>query len=432
MKENIRPERPDEEEAPELSGELWSLAELCWGQDPKKRPTAEDVHEILMRIPILPKVVNPIPTQSPPTKLAPKNGAEAFPLSPLDLSVVSNLSSIASPLSVRMAPTSPRSKFSQKREMVKHSRSGPSPGPHVIELTGLTRSVMCVVYSSDGQRIASCSYDLTVRVWDAKTGRITLDALLKGYSTHVNSVAFSPDDTQMAYGDTKGVTLLWDVDSGELVENHLPTPEEVNQVAFTPDGTKLACAADNGIYVWNAENLHLICGPVGQTGVCCFAFSPNGRHVLSCSDKPPIRMLDAKTGKSLETVIPGLDDVIYDATFSPDGTRILAASRDGSVRVFQAKTGVASAEYYGHSGAVYAAAYSPDGRFVASVGEDKTVQVWEATTGGLVRVLNGHQDKIYAVVFSPDGSRILTASLDKTIRQWLWDQTDATLPLKGF
>lgn len=143
-------------------------------------------------------------------------------------------------------------------------------------------------------------------------------------------------------------------------------------------------------------------------------------------------MLDAKTGKSLETVIPGLDDVIYDATFSPDGTRILAASRDGSVRVFQAKTGVASAEYYGHSGAVYAAAYSPDGRFVASVGEDKTVQVWEATTGGLVRVLNGHQDKIYAVVFSPDGSRILTASLDKTIRQWLWDQTDATLPLKGF
>jgi hypothetical protein len=42
-RKDIRPERPDVEEAPQLSDAIWELAENCWVKDAKQRPTAGDV-----------------------------------------------------------------------------------------------------------------------------------------------------------------------------------------------------------------------------------------------------------------------------------------------------------------------------------------------------------------------------------------------------
>ncbi|KAJ6478345.1 kinase-like protein, partial [Mycena sanguinolenta] len=36
----LRPDRPDTDDSPKLTDRLWKLAERCWVQDPKARPTA--------------------------------------------------------------------------------------------------------------------------------------------------------------------------------------------------------------------------------------------------------------------------------------------------------------------------------------------------------------------------------------------------------
>lgn len=46
---DVRPERPDEADAPELSDEIWDLAERCWTRNPKERLTAPVVCEDLAR-----------------------------------------------------------------------------------------------------------------------------------------------------------------------------------------------------------------------------------------------------------------------------------------------------------------------------------------------------------------------------------------------
>ena len=50
MVRDVRPERPDDEDAPHLSDEIWELAEKCWVKEPKDRPTASAVCNTLSHL----------------------------------------------------------------------------------------------------------------------------------------------------------------------------------------------------------------------------------------------------------------------------------------------------------------------------------------------------------------------------------------------
>ena len=65
------------------------------------------------------------------------------------------------------------------------------PNPHVAP-------VSCTASSADGRRIASGSYDGTIRIWDA--ARREVIAILEA-SGLVNGIAFSPDGRTIASGE---------------------------------------------------------------------------------------------------------------------------------------------------------------------------------------------------------------------------------------
>jgi hypothetical protein len=43
VKQHVRPERPDNCEAPQLTDEVWQLVERCWVSDPRKRPISDTI-----------------------------------------------------------------------------------------------------------------------------------------------------------------------------------------------------------------------------------------------------------------------------------------------------------------------------------------------------------------------------------------------------
>lgn len=47
---DVRPERPEDDEAPGLTDAVWELAEACWIKDPKRRPTASAASEMVAQI----------------------------------------------------------------------------------------------------------------------------------------------------------------------------------------------------------------------------------------------------------------------------------------------------------------------------------------------------------------------------------------------
>jgi WD40 repeat protein len=108
-----------------------------------------------------------------------------------------------------------------------------------------------VAFSPDGHRIVSGSYDNTVRVWDADTGK-PVGQPLTGHIMAVLSVAFSPDGKLIASGSMDNSVRLWDAVTGRPVGQPLPGHTAfVFSVVFSPDGTTIVSGGgDNTLRVW--------------------------------------------------------------------------------------------------------------------------------------------------------------------------------------
>ncbi len=194
--------------------------------------------------------------------------------------------------------------------------------------------------SPDGRRVGGSSYDAGTKVWgaivwDAATGELL--ASHRGHRDHINRVVFSPDGRRVLTSSFDFTAQLWDATTGATVAPPLRHGSWVLNAAFSPDGRRVVTgSADGTARVWDAETGQPVTPPlqhggwvgilgwVGQVG-----FSPDGRYVSTVAGTA-VQVWDATTG---EPITPPLKAVSA-PVFSADSRRVITGGGDQTVRVW--------------------------------------------------------------------------------------------------
>ncbi len=250
----------------------------------------------------------------------------------------------------------------------------------------------------------------------------------KGY---IRGIAYSPDGTQMAVSTRIGI-WIYDARTGETL--NLITGKRPNSVicaAYSPDGkTIVSGGEEDTVQIWNAhtgKNIKTFTLKE-QEYIGYIKYSPDGKTIATRGEESTIELWNPHTGKHFKT-LAGHEkpDTFYEGhpdmpiasfAYSPDGKTIVSGGGDKTVRLWDAHTGENIRTLTGHTEAGLEVAYSPDGGTIVSASRDKTVRLWDINTGENIKTLTGHEDIITTVAYSPDGNTIVSGGWDGMLHRW--------------
>ncbi len=263
-------------------------------------------------------------------------------------------------------------------------------GTREFDLNG--GNVLTVAWSTDGSTFAAGGGTNHVKIWRSSDGQELTSLAGPDANAASWSVAWSPQRNYIASTWNSGWTgnrvriwkvptdehaLLWPHQRDLILQEQKTPAETLNMwpvaIAWSPDGTRLAVGdSAGGLQIWDP-------------------FSGQMLQVLQASDKSAV--WNVATGTA--TILPsqhglrntqtGTGNNVTPISWSPDGTT-LAGSVDGKVLVWQwdqesgswNETRSLSADPFWR---VRALTWSPDSQQLATADQNNEILIWHASTG---------------------------------------------------
>jgi WD40 repeat protein len=189
----------------------------------------------------------------------------------------------------------------------------------------------------DGGVGISSGLDKAVYLWDIKKGKL-IQELEDSSAAEYVSASISADAQWAAAGGDDGVVRVWETAKKRLKYRLTrKNSEQYWSTVFSPDGKILATGDTQQIILWDMNSGKILEELKGhQNAVLSLHFSADGQRLYSSSRDATIRVWDLKTKTNI--VLPDNNGVAQQIEISPDGSRLYAAGLDGSVRMWNTKT----------------------------------------------------------------------------------------------
>jgi WD40 repeat protein len=334
-------------------------------------------------------------------------------------------------------------------------------------LKGHKRSIVEILFSPDGETIATGSEDGTVRLWNARTGqaRATLK-LTKRLEWML--LVWSPDSRQLATCWYRGFGInkeanIWDAQTGALLSTLAEHKSSLNGLEWSPDGRTILTASDDGtVKLWDAATWQLrrtieyqqvdVRRETGSLLLAIFTrkkipdplniharFADRGRTIVIYSSNE-LPQLWSVEGQPIAPLYTASDRIAHANNSYPyylppllsrDG-RFIAITESGDTRLWDARTGQLRRAFDVES----AHGFSPDGSTLvtASWESSKVLKLWDVETGERLKVWKKSVESVSNIYWSPEGQSMIVNGGGDTKARLLDANTGAVkakLPYEG-
>jgi WD40 repeat protein len=287
-------------------------------------------------------------------------------------------------------------------------------------------NVESVTFSADGNRMVSLSnsndhaFRLSVRIWDATTGKPICEPLQLGRNGKVIALTFSPDSRRVAISKDDNTSEILDATIGKPLGKSL----QGNSVLFSLDGKQVVTStfhnntSHNTIRMWDARTGDPIGKPltlIGHSMANPVALSSDGKRVISVGNDSTIRAWDWHSQMGQPLHIEAKWNGVNSVAISPDGKRVFGVSNDHTIRTWNTTTGkiisdvllsAAGDKKLGEweRGTIKSLAISLDGKRVVIYLWNNEVLIRDMSTGVPIdKPLQGENAAVNSAAFSPDG-----------------------------
>ena len=306
--------------------------------------------------------------------------------------------------------------------------------------------IIYLAFDQEGKRLISTSTDKTTQIWNLEGTNKPI--VLAGHTMPVDVAVFSPNGDLIVTGSSDSTFRLWDAHSGverrtfripkqflDPIHNASINP----QAAFTSDGKQLVTVTSGDGYVisqpalvWDVDSGKLLQALQHNKGaIWDVVISPDDRYVITTSYDNTCVLWDINTGDKVQT-FTGHSMRVLQAVIYNQGRLIATVSQDGSLRIWEVATGrtVKNVQIGSNLNNL---ALSQDGERLA-VGSDleegTKVGIWDAVDGRkLLEIENiaGPLSPLNGLAFAAEDQNILTRTRSGIVSIWPLPHTGQAL-----
>lgn len=292
-------------------------------------------------------------------------------------------------------------------------------GKRKVTFIGHEDYVEMMTFSPSGKMLASCNASSKVFIWDLPSNKIK--HTIQSDASTIFAVAFSLDEKVLKtignWDRYEFYIEYWDVQSGESIKDVLLSDENFTVASLSPDGKTLACAGNSPLQYWDIETKKQLFIDTESEGQFDYLeFSIDGRHLVAADAWDNLSLWQVSPMQHLKNFAHGED---YNSlAYAPDGKTVAAGNNNGSVNIWDVTTGKRIQTISGHtSKQMHTAAFHTDSSTV-TIGTKYELQLWNWQTGELDKTIPDPRSDVYSVAYSQDYNLIATAGSSNKARIW--------------
>jgi WD40 repeat protein len=288
--------------------------------------------------------------------------------------------------------------------------------PHGSGPTELkNKDVTTLEWSSDGNLLATGSYDGVGRVWSLNG---SLVHTLRGHKGPIFSLKWNNMGNFLLSGSYDKTTIVWDVSTanGFIEQQFHDHQAPALDVDWKDDTTFASCSTDKTVHICRVGLPRPLKKYIGHADeVNAVKWDPSGRLLASCSDDCTAKVWDVTSDRTEPLYdFKSHQQEIYTVKWAPTGPgsknpdklpMLATASFDGSVRLWNIQDGSCIQVLSRHRDSVYSVAFSPSGDFLASGSLAGQLYIWNVKEGQHIKSFKGKGD-IFEVAWNKEETRV--------------------------